>query len=481
MGSYGASPNNTLRPGEAHTTALHLTEIPVHQQEEVGSGHQTIANRLFHIQHMPPSASSTSPYHIPHEPTTTFKTASPLSYPFPSPPYSSPYNHNFRTILNSESPAVSTVTTYAPPPGLSNSPLAGVSVLDPAHKTYITDQLPLAPSTNYMFPKPEPSSPGSCLHATVPTAAVPPAWWVTNAPRPSNNGPWSAPPIQSTHSAFTYPNGTGFRPLSPLSPISPMSSPGTGQAVSLYAATPTDTQQLTHIDALRWPLHYFDPIGTAQPRRLRRVACTCPNCTSGVNSKATNPDGSPKKKQHVCHYQNCGKVYGKTSHLRAHLRWHTGERPFLCNWIFCGKRFTRSDELQRHLRTHTGEKKFVCPECSKRFMRSDHLAKHIRTHQKLREKSKSNSPPTSPGSALELSTQTPPALCSILSEDVPIDTHHEDCAVVSSCHVPMCPPELQATACVTSLHQGMPPLLLPQAPPTMPIGQPSKPLTMPCV
>lgn len=111
-----------------------------------------------------------------------------------------------------------------------------------------------------------------------------------------------------------------------------------------------------------------------QGRRNRREACTCPFCKDGDGRDPS------KKKQHICHIAGCGKIYGKTSHLRAHLRWHTGERPFACNWSFCGKRFTRSDELQRHRRTHTGEKRFACPECPKRFMRSDHLSKHIKTH-----------------------------------------------------------------------------------------------------
>uniref|UniRef100_A0A8C5KM95 Trans-acting transcription factor 1 n=1 Tax=Jaculus jaculus TaxID=51337 RepID=A0A8C5KM95_JACJA len=113
-------------------------------------------------------------------------------------------------------------------------------------------------------------------------------------------------------------------------------------------------------------------------RRTRREACTCPYCKDSEGRSSGDPG---KKKQHICHIQGCGKVYGKTSHLRAHLRWHTGERPFMCTWSYCGKRFTRSDELQRHKRTHTGEKKFACPECPKRFMRSDHLSKHIKTHQ----------------------------------------------------------------------------------------------------
>ncbi|KAI5613695.1 transcription factor Sp3 isoform X2, partial [Silurus asotus] len=123
-------------------------------------------------------------------------------------------------------------------------------------------------------------------------------------------------------------------------------------------------------------------------KRLRRVACTCPNCKEAGGRGS----GMGKKKQHICHIPGCGKVYGKTSHLRAHLRWHSGERPFICSWSYCGKRFTRSDELQRHRRTHTGEKKFVCPQCSKRFMRSDHLAKHIKTH--LNKKGLNSAPAT---------------------------------------------------------------------------------------
>merc|ERR1712228_16091 len=85
------------------------------------------------------------------------------------------------------------------------------------------------------------------------------------------------------------------------------------------------------------------------------------------------------EKPFVCNYGECKKRFSTKGSLDQHIKRHKGIKDHKCSYKGCDMAFVTNHDLQEHLRRHRGEKPWQCRHCKMRFGSNTHWNRHIRT------------------------------------------------------------------------------------------------------
>ena len=160
--------------------------------------------------------------------------------------------------------------------------------------------------------------------------------------------------------------------ISQLIEMSPMSNACTSNSISSTETRPhspsVGSSSVTGSLAPSVPAHAYPTKSSSPdlshvkgPIRRRRKG-------KGAESRTT---------RYSCSYPGCTKMSSEASNLRAHMRLHTGERPYVCLRPACGKSFRWKSSLTYHEKAvHANVRPHVCIACEKRFVEKRKLQLH---------------------------------------------------------------------------------------------------------